>query len=457
MNKAIILSAGEGTRMKSKHSKVLNTLLNKEMITYVIDACDFVDEKIVIAGKNYDILRDKLDKKIKIVKQEIGEGLPYGTGYAVKLALDYINDDDKVLILTGDTPLIKEETIKKFYDFHIRENSVATVLTCEIDDPFGYGRIIKDEDGNLIKIVEEKDCSPEEKLIKEFNSGIMIVNGKVLKSSLDMIDTNNAKGELYLTDIFEIIRNDGLKVKTYKHDDVRETYGINTKLQLSFAEEVLRERINRSYMEAGVIMNNPSEITIEPGAKIGRDTIISGPVRILGDSIIGEDVLIKGDSEIVNSIIGDNVTIRSSYIEDSEVGAYTDIGPFSHLRPKSILKEHVHIGNFVEVKNSTINNGTKAGHLTYVGDSDLGESINLGCGVIFVNYDGKNKHRSVVEDGAFIGSNSNIIAPVRIKKDAFIACGTSVTDDVDEGSLCLGRARQEIKKDWVYKKREKDD
>lgn len=456
MNKAIILSAGEGTRMKSKHSKVLNTLLNKEMITYVMDACDFVDEKIVVAGKNYDILRDKFDDSVKIVRQEIGEGFPYGTGYAVKLCLEYVDDDDRVIILTGDTPLIREETLKKFYNYHTKSQSVATVLTCEIDNPFGYGRIVKDKEGNLIKIVEEKDCTSKEKLIKEFNSGIMIVNGGVLKESLDKIDTNNAKGEMYLTDIFEIIRKEGMTVKTYKHDDVRETYGVNTKAQLSFAEEILRERVNTAYMESGVIMNNPAEVTIEPGVKIGRDTVISGPVRIFGKTEIGEDVLIKGDSEIVDSVIGNEVVIRSSYIEKSEVGDGTDIGPYSHLRPNSSLKDHVHIGNFVEVKNSQIGRGTKAGHLTYVGDSTLGENINLGCGVIFVNYDGKNKHRSVIEDGAFIGSNSNIIAPVTVKKDAFVACGTTVTDDVDEGSLCVGRSRQEIKKDWVYKKREKD-
>ena len=224
MKKAIILSAGEGTRMKSHNSKVLHKLLNKTMIDYVMDACDFVDQKIVVGGNNYDILRENLDESIHLVKQNIGEQYPYGTGYAVKLCLDEINDCDKVIILTGDTPLIKQETLKKFFDFHEQQNSVATVLTSEIDDPFGYGRIVKDEKGNLLKIVEQKDCNDEQLLIKEFNSGMMIVNGDVLKMSIEKIGTDNSKGEMYLTDIFEIIRNDGKIIKTFKHSDVNETY-----------------------------------------------------------------------------------------------------------------------------------------------------------------------------------------------------------------------------------------
>lgn len=388
------------------------------MIEYVMDACDFVDQKIVVGGNNYDILRENLDESIHLVKQNIGENYPYGTGYAVKLCLDEINDDDKVIILTGDTPLIKQETLKKFFDYHEQQNSVATVLTSEIDDPFGYGRIVKDENGNLLKIVEQKDCNDQQLLIKEFNSGMMIVNGDVLKMSIEKIDTNNSKGEMYLTDIFEIIRKDGKIIKTFKHSDVNETYGINTKAQLYFCEQILKQRINEKFMEDGVVISNSDSVIIEPSVRIGRDTVIIGPCRIYGNTEIGFDCLIKGDCEIVDSKIDDNVVIKSSYIENSVVGKNTDIGPFAHLRPNSVLKENVHIGNFVEIKNSTVGNKTKAGHLAYVGDSDLKENINIGCGVIFVNYDGKNKHRSVVEDNVFVGSNSNVIAPVTLKKTA---------------------------------------
>ncbi len=455
MKKAIILSAGEGTRMKSHNSKVLHKLLNRSMIDYVLDACDFVDERIVVGGNNYDILKENLDKSIYIVKQNIGEDFPYGTGYAVKLCLDRIGDDDKVMILTGDTPLIKKETLEKFLEFHENEQSVATVLTSEIDDPFGYGRIVKDENGNLLKIVEQKDCNEQELLIKEFNSGMMIVNGDVLKTSINKLDTNNSKGEMYLTDIFEIIRRENKTIKTFKHSDVTETHGINTKAQLYFCEEILKDRVNKKFMEDGVVISNASTVIIEPSVKIGRDTVIIGPCRIYGDTEIGSDCVIKGDCEISNCKIGDNVVIKSSYLENSTVGNGTDIGPFAHLRPNSNLKENVHIGNFVEVKNSTVGNGTKAGHLAYVGDSDLGSGINIGCGVIFVNYDGKNKFRSVVEDNVFVGSNSNIIAPVTLKKDSFIACGTTITDDVEEGSLSIGRNRQENKIGWVYKKQQK--
>ena len=307
--------------------------------------------------------------------------------------------------------------------------------------------------GSEMCIRDRKDCNAEELLIKEFNSGMMIVNGDMLKMSIGKIGTDNSKGEMYLTDIFEIIRNAGKTVKTFKHNDVNETYGINTKAQLYFCEEILKQRVNQKYMEDGVVISNSDSVIIEPSVKIGRDTVIIGPCRIYGNTEIGCDCLIKGDCEIVDSKISDNVIIKSSYIENSVVGENTDIGPFAHLRPNSVLKENVHIGNFVEVKNSTVGNKTKAGHLAYVGDSDLGENINIGCGVIFVNYDGKNKHRSVVENNVFVGSNSNIIAPVTLKKDSFIACGTTITDDVDEGCLSIGRSRQENKKDWVYKKK----
>ena len=456
MKKAIILSAGEGTRMKSHNSKVLHKLLNKPMIDYVMDACDFVDQKIVVGGNNYDILRENLDESIHLVKQNIGENYPYGTGYAVKLCLDEINDDDKVIILTGDTPLIKQETLKKFFDYHEQQNSVATVLTSEIDDPFGYGRIVKDENGNLLKIVEQKDCNDQQLLIKEFNSGMMIVNGDVLKMSIEKIDTNNSKGEMYLTDIFEIIRKDGKIIKTFKHSDVNETYGINTKAQLYFCEEILKQRVNEKFMEDGVVISNSDSVIIEPSVKIGRDTVIIGPCRIYGSTEIGCDCLIKGDCEIVDSKISDNVVIKSSYIENSVVGKNTDIGPFAHLRPNSVLKENVHIGNFVEVKNANVDDGTKAGHLAYIGDCDLGKDINIGCGVIFVNYDGKFKHRSKIEDSAFIGSNSNIVAPVHVKKEGYIAAGSTITKDVDEGVLSIERAEQKNIPGYVEKKKKRD-
>lgn len=459
MNISIILAAGEGTRMKSKHSKVLHKLINKPMIKYVMDACDECDvkKKILIAGKNKNELEELFKATDLVIKeQKIGPEFPYGTGYAVSLAMDEVEDEDSVLILTGDAPLIRGETLKNFMDYHNEKKSVATVLTAVAEDPTGLGRIIKDEQGYFLKIVEHRDCTEEELEIREYNSGIMIINGTSLKNAISKLDDNNDQGELYLTDIFQIIREDGEKILTFKIPDEEEVHGINSKLQLSEAEEVLRKRINEKYMLEGVVLENPSNIFIEDGVKIGRDTIIHSGAKIMGDTTIGEDCIITGDSTICDSIIEDNVIIKSSVIEKSHVGEGTDIGPFAHLRPKANLGKHVHIGNFVEVKNATVGNYTKAGHLAYIGDADLGEHINIGCGAIFVNYDGVNKHRSKIEDGAFIGSNANIVAPVHIGEKGFIAAGSTITKDVSSGDLSIERGQQANIPGWVKRREERN-
>lgn len=459
MNISIILAAGEGTRMKSKHSKVLHKLINKPMIKYVMDACDECDvkKKILIAGKNKNELEELFKEADLVIKeQKIGPEFPYGTGYAVSLAMDEVGDEDSVLILTGDAPLIRGETLKNFMDYHNEKKSVATVLTAVAEDPTGLGRIIKDEQGYFLKIVEHRDCTEEELKIKEYNSGIMIINGASLKNAISKLDSDNDQGELYLTDIFQIIREDGEKILTFQIPDEEEVHGINSKLQLSEAEEVLRKRINEKYMLEGVVLENPSNIFIEDGVKIGRDTIIHSGAKIMGDTVIGEDCIITGDSTICDSIIEDNVIIKSSVIEKSHVGEGTDIGPFAHLRPKANLGKHVHIGNFVEVKNATVGNYTKAGHLAYIGDADLGEHINIGCGAIFVNYDGVNKHRSKIENGAFIGSNANIVAPVHIGEKGFIAAGSTITKDVDGGDLSIERGQQANIPGWVKRREERN-
>ena len=459
MNISIILAAGEGTRMKSKHSKVLHKLINKPMIKYVMDACDECDvkKKVLIAGKNKNDLEELFkDSDLVIKEQKIGPEFPYGTGYAVSLALDEVKDDDSVLILTGDAPLIRGETLKNFMDYHNEKSSVATVLTAVTDDTEGLGRIIKDDEGYFLKIVEHRDCTEEQLKIREYNSGIMIINGASLKNAISKLDSDNDQGELYLTDIFQIIREEGEKILTFQIPDEEEVHGINSKLQLSEAEEVLRKRINEKYMLEGVVLENPSNIFIEDGVKIGRDTIIHSGAKIMGDTTIGEDCVITGDSTICDSIIEDNVIIKSSVIEKSHVGEGTDIGPFAHLRPNAKLGKHVHIGNFVEVKNATVGNFTKAGHLAYVGDADLGEHINIGCGAIFVNYDGINKHRSKIEDQAFIGSNANIVAPVHIGEKGFIAAGSTITKDVSSGDLSIERGQQANIPGWVKRREERN-
>ena len=438
MIKTIILAAGEGTRMKSQKSKVLHKLLNREMIRYVVDSSKLDDSQTLI------------------IEQKIGESYPYGTGYAASLASSEIEDDDTVLVLNGDIPLITKASIKEFVDNHERTNSSASVLSTKVINPIGYGRIIRDDMGEFIGIVEHKDLDLSQHSIDEINTGIYAFNGKCFKNSVKNLQSNNKQNELYLTDCIDILYNQGKKVIAFTANDPNEFYGINNKKELAQASKLLQKRVNDNHMINGVIIENPDMVIIDPLVKIGQDTIISGPVKLLGQTTIGNNCIIEGSSRIEDSQISDNVKVDNSVIESSKVAEGVDIGPYSHLRPKASLGKNVHIGNFVEVKNSNVGENTKAGHLAYIGDSDLGSGINIGCGVIFVNYDGKFKHRSTVEDDAFIGSNSNIVAPVNIKKDAYIAAGSTITKDVNEGMLSIERAEQKNIAGYTYKKRQRD-
>lgn len=456
MIKTIILAAGEGTRMNSNTSKVLHKLLNKEMISYVIDAASLENSKtIVIAGKNKSHIENNY-ADIIVKEQKIGKDFPYGTGYAVSLAIDEISDNDDVIILNGDIPLIRKEIIKDFLDYHSKKNNSCTVLSTIVENSNGYGRIVRNSNNEFTKIVEQKDANDKELEIKEINIGIYAFKGKDLKDSITKIDNDNAQNEYYLPDCLEILQNEGKIIDAFVSNNPSDFYGINNKKELYEAQKILRKRINEKYMLDGVIIETPEIVTIEPGVKIGKDTIISGPVKILANSVIGQSCIIEGYSRIENSVIHDNVKIDNSVIEKSEVGQGTDIGPYSHLRPNAKLGKNVHIGNFVEVKNASIDEGSKAGHLAYIGDADLGKNINVGCGVIFVNYDGKFKHRSKIEDGAFIGSNSNIVSPIHVEKEAYIAAGSTITKDVEEGNLSIERAEQKNIAGYVEKKKQRD-
>ena len=456
MIKTIIMAAGKGTRMKSKKSKVLHKLINKEIIKYVKKASDFENsETIIIAGKNKPIL-EKLFTDVKIVEQKIGKNIPYGTGYAASLALEFLNDDDQVLILNGDIPLIKKESLENLISYHNETDSSCTILSTMIDNPKGYGRIIRDEDKNFTKITEDRDLKSGQENIREINVGIYIFKAKDLKESLKKIDSNNDQNELYLTDSIGILKDYGKKVSAYVSCDYEQFYGINNKYELYKASKILQNRINKEHMIKGVIIESPETTFIEEGVEIGEDTVLSGFVKIYGNTKIGKNCIIEGSSKIINSNIEDNVKIDNAVIEDSYMEEDSDIGPFARLRPNSRIGKNVHIGNFVEVKNSSLGENTKAGHLAYIGDSDLGKDINIGCGVVFVNYDGKFKHRSIIEDGAFIGSNANIVAPVKVEKEGFVAAGSTITEDVNSGELIIERAEQKHVKGYVERKKERD-
>lgn len=446
--KIVILAAGQGTRMKSKIPKVLHKVLDKPMLDHVMEAAQVVtnNKPIVVIGHMSDMVREHLGDKAEIALQE--EQL--GTGHAVMMAEHYIDDEDEVLILCGDTPLIKGETLKEMTKIK-SEGYAAVVMSAVEDDPTGYGRIIRDESDDFMRIREQKDASEEEKAIKEINAGMYIIDGKLLKENLSKLSVNNAQREYYLTDVLEHIKNAGHRIGVYQADKM-EIMGVNSRLQLSEAERIMRLDVNKMHMANGVTLIDTNSTYIDKNVKIGRDTIIYPNCHIKGNSVIGEDCIIRENTTIEDSHIEDHVTIKSSTILSSKVGARTTIGPYAYLRPKSVLGEDVKIGDFVEVKNAEIGNGSKASHLSYIGDAVVGKNVNIGCGVVFVNYDGKNKFKSIVEDNAFIGSNSNLVAPVIVKEGGYIATGSTVTVDVPEGALCVARAREVIKEGWRTKK-----
>ena len=449
--KAIVLSAGKGTRMKSKLPKVVHKVCGKEMVNHVITASKSagVQEVVTILGHQHDIVESVLPEgTVSVIQKE-----QLGTGHAVKIAKEHIKDDDTVVILCGDTPLVKGDTLKKLFSYHLENDFHATVLTAETENPRGYGRIIRDNNDKLLKIVEEKDANSQEKLIKEINSGIYCFNGKSLREALDLIKNDNSQGEFYLTDTIYIMRDKGLNVGAFKGSDIEEVIGVNSKVELAKAESIMRKQINEKHMLNGVTIIDPNSTYIDLDVKIEQDTIIYPGVSLQGNTKIERECIIGANTSIVDSKIGNNTDIKNSTIIESTVGENTNIGPYAYLRPNSVIGNNCKIGDFVEVKNATIGDNSKASHLAYVGDANIGKNVNIGCGVVFVNYDGKNKFKSTVKDNAFIGSNSNIVAPVMIEEFAYIATGSTITEDIPNGALAIARTRQTNKENWVFKKR----
>ncbi|WP_313791015.1 bifunctional UDP-N-acetylglucosamine diphosphorylase/glucosamine-1-phosphate N-acetyltransferase GlmU [Peptoniphilus equinus] len=441
--------------MKSKKPKVIHEILGKPMLGYVIDAArsSHSDRISIVIGHGKELIQERFENaEVTFRNQPIGEGEPYGTGFAVMQALDDFQDDDTVLILTGDTPLITAETLEGLADYHERGHFACTILTADMNNPTGYGRIVRNDAADIMAIVEEKDASAKEKIIREINSGIFAFQGKALREALGHLNTDNASGELYLTDVVEYFSQQGERIGGFKLCNNLEIHGINSRDALAKATEYMQRRVNAHYMKEGVTMIAPDTIVIEDGVVIGRDTVIYPGAILQGQTVIGEDCTIYGNTRIVDSVIGDDVTIDNAFIESSHVGDHTTVGPYAHLRPKSNVGCHVKIGNFVEVKNANFGDGSKAGHLAYIGDADVGENVNVGCGVVFVNYDGKNKYRSTVADGAFIGSNANLVAPVTVEKNGYIAAGSTITSDVKADQLAVERAPRRDVDGWVSRK-----
>lgn len=453
---ALVLAAGKGTRMKSELVKVMHPLAGRPMIAWPVEAARQAGASRIalVVGHQGEKVRDYFagEEGIAFAVQE--EQL--GTGHAVACARDLLaGAGGRVLILCGDVPLIRAETLEGMLAQHEARQATVTVLTTHLDNPYGYGRAVKREGGRILRIVEEKDATEEEREITEINSGIYCVETAFLLEAVASLRNDNAQGEYYLTDIVTIAAERDELALSFPVADPEEVMGVNDRVQLASAATVLRRRINRELMLAGVTLIDPSTTYIDKGMTIGRDTVIHPNVHISGKTEIGSRCTIGHSVSIDGCRIGDGVTVKSgSVLSDAILHDEVAVGPMAHLRPGTELMDHVKIGNFVETKKAVIGEGSKASHLTYLGDAVIGRDVNVGCGTITCNYDGVSKHRTVIEDGVFVGSDVQLVAPVTVGRNSLIAAGTTVTRDVPPDSLAIARTPQVNKEGWKLKKRD---
>ncbi len=447
----VILAAGKGTRMKSKLPKVLHKAGGKSMVQHVLDAARSAGAKrnIVVTGFGGEMVREALGNQAEFVEQK--EQL--GTGHAVQQTADLLaGENGTVMVLCGDTPLLTGALLKKLYDEHVAAGAKATVLTAIMPDATGYGRIIRLADGSVARIVEHKDATEAERQVQEVNSGIYCFAARELFDSLKQVNNDNAQGEYYLPDVLEILKKQGEKIWAVAADDYESTLGINSRLQLAGAEKILRRRKNEELMAEGVTIMDPSTTYIDCDVKVGHDTVIYPMTWLEGDTEIGEECEIGPSVRFQNVKTGNGVTGQFTYAHDCVMEDGVILGQFTHIRPDTRLAEKVKIGNFVEVKNSTIGKGSKLPHLSYIGDTDMGSGVNMGCGTITVNYDGKTKFRTKIGNDAFVGCNSNLVAPVEVEDGAYIGAGSTITKTVPTGTLAIARARQKNIDGWTDKR-----
>ena len=443
----IILAAGKGTRMKSDLPKVLHEVGGKPMVELVLETAQKagVEKIVTVVGHGAEQVEATLAGRSEFALQ--AEQL--GTGHAIQMAEPQLGDAaGMTLIGSGDAPLFTVDTFNKLFDFHEQSGNAVTVLTAKAPNPTGYGRIIRDENGNVVRIVEQKDATPEEAAVDEINTGAYVFDNQLLFASLKQVTNDNAQGEYYLPDTLEILRNAGHTVGAFVMDDFDESMGVNDRVALARANKVLRDRTNEMHMRNGVTLIDPANTYIDVDVTIGHDTIIEPNVYLKGKTVIGSNVLITSGSRLVDSIVADGAQVDASHFEEAEVRERASVGPFAHLRPAAFLDVEAHAGNFTEVKKAHLGKGSKMGHLSYLGDATVGEDVNIGAGSIFVNYDGLHKWHSNVGDRAFIGSNSKIVGPVNIGAEAFIAAGSTITDDVPTHAMGIARSRQITKFDF---------
>ena len=447
-NYAIILAAGKGTRMKSDLPKVLHKVAGISMLEHVFRSVNAInpEKTVTVVGHKAELVEQVLAGQTDFVRQT--EQL--GTGHAVMMAEPVLeNLTGQTLVIAGDTPLITGESLKNLIDFHINHKNVATILTAEADNPFGYGRIVRNQHDEVLKIVEQKDASDFEQQIKEINTGTYVFDNARLFEALKNINTNNAQGEYYITDVIGIFRENGEKVGAYTLKDFDESLGVNDRVALATAEGVMRRRINQQHMVNGVSFVNPHATYIDVDVEIAPEVQVEANVTLKGQTKIGAETILTNGTYIVDSVIGERTVITNSMIEESSVADGVTVGPYAHIRPGSSLAKDVHVGNFVEVKGSSIDENTKAGHLTYIGNSEVGANVNFGAGTITVNYDGQKKYKTIIGDNVFVGSNSTIIAPVELGDNSLVGAGSTITKDVPADAIALGRGRQINKEDYA--------
>jgi bifunctional UDP-N-acetylglucosamine pyrophosphorylase/glucosamine-1-phosphate N-acetyltransferase len=451
----VILAAGKGTRMKSATPKVLHTLAGRPLIEHILATVDHLKtaSTTLVVGHGAELVQAALAGRSNL--QYVVQSPQLGTGHALLQAEPALRGrKGNVLLLYADVPLLEPGTLQRLLEAHRGTKAAMTVLTAELTDPYGYGRIVRDDQGQVGRIIEERDASSEQRAIREINSGIYALQMAPLFKHLLQLATDNSQGEYYLTDLVAMYRQEGLRVDGLCLGNADQLRGVNSRLDLAELSHIVRQQKNRLLMVGGVTLEDPATTYVDVDVSVGADTILGPGVRLEGRTVIGERCRIHAGSRLTNVTAEDDVVVLDySVITDSSIGQGASVGPMAHVRPQSAIGPAARVGNFVELKKTTLGKGSKASHLTYLGDATIGEGVNIGAGTITCNYDGEKKHQTTIEDGVFIGSDSQLIAPVTIGKDAYVGAGSSITSDVPAGALALARGRQVIKPDWAAKRK----
>jgi bifunctional UDP-N-acetylglucosamine pyrophosphorylase/glucosamine-1-phosphate N-acetyltransferase len=455
---ALVLAAGEGTRMKSERPKVMHRVCGRPMLSWVLDAlgeirdAGYIHDILVVIGKGAPEVEEEVGERAACVVQEERKG----TGHAVMIAAPHIAAEE-LLVITADSPLITPATLGDLCELHDSEGPAVTILTTMLDDATGYGRILRAAGGKVAGIVEESEASPDERSIKEINTSTYVFNWEKLRRVLPELDTGNAKGEYFLTDAVALLARAGESIYAHLTLDASEVLGVNSREHLAEAEALMRQRINSMWMEEGVTMEDPSTTFIGGEVTIGRDTVLRPLVMLEGKTAIGEGCVLGPNTRIVDSLLGNGVTVEQATVRESKLEDGVNVGPYASLRPGSVLRGGSKAGTFVETKNTVVGKGSKVPHLSYMGDADIGDDVNVGAGSITCNYDGAQKYRTVIEDEAFIGSDTMFVAPVRIGKGSVTGAGSAITKDIPPGALGVERSTQKNILEYKRKTKKKEE